>query len=99
MARESKRSIWSKRVAAFERSGLSRRAWCAARGLSVSSLDAWHYRLRREGSDGLVPVVVAEAAPPPLIGVSCGAATVRLPSTVDAAWVAALVRGLGAPAC
>lgn len=99
MARESKRSIWSKRVAAFERSGLSRRAWCAARGLSVSSLDAWRYRLRREGSDGLVPMVVAEAALSPLIEVSCGGATVRLPTTVDAAWLATLVRGLGRTTC
>lgn len=29
MARESKRATWVKRVAAFERSGLSRRVWCA----------------------------------------------------------------------
>lgn len=99
MARESKRSVWSKRVEAFERSGLSRRAWCAARGLSVSSLDAWRYRLRRDASDGLVPVVVAEAAPSPLIEVSCGGATVRMPTTVDAAWVATLVRGLGQSRC
>lgn len=86
-------------MAAFERSGLSRRAWCAARGLSVSSLDAWRYRLRREESDGLVPVVVADATPSPLIEVSCGAATVRVPITVDAGWLAALMRGLGQTTC
>lgn len=99
MARESKRSVWSRRVAAFERSGQSRRAWCAARGLSVSSLDAWRYRPRREGSDGLAPVVVTEAALSPVIEVACGRATVRLPTTVDAAWLAVLVRGLGQATC
>lgn len=99
MAREKARAVWSKRVAAFERSGLSRRAWCAARGLSVGSLDAWRYRLRREMAAGLVPVMVAEPARAPVIEVSCGAATIRLPASVDAAWLATLARGLGAPAC
>ncbi len=99
MSRESKRAVWAKRVAAFERSGLSRRAWCGARGLSVSSLDAWRYRLRREGSGGLVPVVVTEPGSASVIEVSCGGATVRLPTSVDAAWLATLVRGLSAPGC
>ena len=99
MARESKRAVWAKRVAAFERSGLSRQAWCGARGLSVSSLDAMRYRLRREGSGGLVPVVVAEPVSSSVIELSCGGATVRLPTSVDAAWLATLVRGLGAPGC
>lgn len=67
--------------------------------MTVWSLDAWRYRLRREGSAGLVPVVVTEAAPSALIEVSCGGATVRLPTTVDAAWLAALVRGLGQSTC
>ena len=99
MARESKRAVWAKRVAAFERSGLSRRAWCGARGLRVSSLDAWRYRLRREGSGGLVPVVVTEPGSASVIEVSCGGATVRLPTSVDAAWLATLMRGLSAPGC
>lgn len=99
MARDSKRSMWAKRVAAFERSGMSRRAWCAARGLSVSSLDTWRYRLRREGSSGLVPVVVSGPAPAALIELSCGTTTVRLPASVDAVWLATLVRGLGGLSC
>jgi hypothetical protein len=99
MSRESKRAVWVKRVAAFERSGLSRRAWCAARGLSMGSLDAWRYRLRRERSGGLVPVVVAEPVSASVIEVSCGGATVRLPTSVDAAWLATLMRGLGASGC
>ena len=67
----------------------------------MSSLDAWRYRLRRDGSDGLVPVVVSEArqAPARSIEVCCGSTTVRLSGSVDAAWLATLVRGLGAPGC
>jgi len=101
MSRESKRTVWVKRIAAFERSGLSRRAWCGARGFSVSSLDAWRHRLRREGSGGLVLVVVAEArqAPAQSIEVCCGSTTVRLSGPVDAAWLATLMRGLSAPGC
>jgi hypothetical protein len=99
MSRESKRLVWVKRVAAFEGSGLSRRAWCAARGLSVSSLDAWRYRLRREAADGLVPVMVGDTAPAALIEVTCGATTMRMPASTDAAWLATLVRNLGNPVC
>ncbi len=46
MAKTGKREQWSRRVAAFERSEQSRRTWCAARGLNVSTLDYWRYRLR-----------------------------------------------------
>jgi hypothetical protein len=104
MARESKRSVWAKRIAAFERSGLSRRAWCSARGLSVSSLDAWRYRLRREAASGLLPVVVTESASvaagaAAVIEVSCGMATIRVPASTDAQWLATLVRGLGQSTC
>jgi hypothetical protein len=99
MARESKRLVWSKRVVAFERSGQSRRAWCSAHGVSMGSLDAWRYRLRREAAEGLVPVVVTDAAPTAMIELSCGGTTLRLPAATEAGWLATLVRALGAPAC
>lgn len=90
--------MWSKRVAAFARSGQSRRVWCAAHGVSVGSLDAWRYRLQREAASGLVPVVVAEPTPTgATIELSSGGVTVRLPPGIDAVWLASLVRALGAP--
>jgi hypothetical protein len=37
--------MWARRLAACERSGLSRRAWCAAQGVNVHTLDYWRYVL------------------------------------------------------
>lgn len=78
MKRKALRKLWVSRVASFERSGLARSAWCAARSVSVASLDAWRYRLRRERAEAagragerilrtrstaLVPIVVAAPSP------------------------------------
>ena len=69
---------------------------CAARGLSVGSLDAWRYRLRRESASGLVPVVVEPAVVAgAMIELSAGSVTLRLPMSADAVWLATLVRALG----
>lgn len=99
MASRSKtRAMWSKRVAAFAHSGQSRRVWCAAHGVSVGALDAWRYRLQREAASGLVPVVVAEPTPTgATIELSSGSVMLRLPPGIDGAWLASLVRALGAP--
>jgi hypothetical protein len=51
MKRKALRKLWVSRVSAFERSGLTRSAWCAARNVSVGSLDAWRYRLQRERAE------------------------------------------------
>ena len=101
MDRSSKAALWSKRLAACERSGLSRRAWCAAQGVNMHTLDYWRYRLRRRPaakvsrsrvrSQALVPIVVCRAAP------SAMASTLelRLPGGIelradsfDARWLA-----------
>jgi len=42
----SKAAVWSKRITAFEASGQSRRAWCAAQGVGVRALDYWRRQLR-----------------------------------------------------
>lgn len=46
MADSKKARMWVRRVAAFQRSGQTRRAWCEARGLSANTLDYWRVRLR-----------------------------------------------------
>ena len=43
----SKVRMWSSRVAAFEASGQRRRAWCAAQGVNIHTLDYWRLKLRR----------------------------------------------------
>jgi len=51
-------------VAEFERSGLGRKEFCAAHGLSVPTLDAWRRRVASAASEEqMVPVeIIAEHA-------------------------------------
>ena len=48
-------------VSEFEQSGLKRREFCAARGLSVHTLDAWRKRIAQSGAqEKIVPVEIVE---------------------------------------
>jgi hypothetical protein len=48
-------------VSEFEQSGLRRKQFCTARGLSVHSLDAWRRRVTQSGSpEKIVPVEIIE---------------------------------------
>ena len=48
-------------VSEFERSGLRRKEFCAAHGLSMHTLDAWRRRIAGSGSDEkIVPVEIVE---------------------------------------
>ena len=104
MSRLAKQAQWRKRVSAFERSGLTRKAWCLRKGVAVASLDYWRARLRDLSKPGqaLVPIVVSEA---PVDGAGrCGAGTVeidvgggvrlRADARVDAQWLASVLREL-----
>lgn len=51
-----KRTTWSRRIRAWERSGQSRVAFCTARRLNVHTFDYWRRALR--AASALVPVVV-----------------------------------------
>jgi len=91
----SKEKQWAKRMRAFERSGLSRRAWCAQEKVPLSTLDYWRRRLRlREAEPALVPVVVDAAPKAPHIEIALGDVQLRLPSGVDTDWLCRLLRGL-----
>jgi transposase-like protein len=49
-------------VEEFEQSGLRRKEFCAAQGLSVHTLDAWRRRASRSvGDEKIVPVELVEA--------------------------------------
>ena len=52
MAMASKRERWTLRVAEFDRSGLSRRAWCASHGVNLSTLDYWRCRVGEVAGSG-----------------------------------------------
>jgi transposase-like protein len=48
-------------VSEFEQSGLRRKEFCAAHGLSMHTLDAWRRRIAGSGSDEkIVPVEIVE---------------------------------------
>lgn len=105
MTRESKQSQWRKRVMAFERSGLTRGAWCRSEGVAVATLDYWRSRLRAmEGTfeQALVPILVADA--PVSDRVQCGAGLVeinllggmrlRADAQLDVQWLVSVLGGL-----
>lgn len=91
-----KAQVWMKRVAAFERSGLSRRAWCGRQGLNASTLDYWRRQLGERAVPELVPIVVSGGVVTADIEIALpGGTRVRVPGTVDAVWLSALLRGIG----
>lgn len=93
MTAKAKAKLWVKRMRAFERSGLSRRAWCEQEDVPLSTLDYWRRRLR-DAEPTLVPVVVNESPVPARIEVAVGNVHLRLPTSIDATWLNSVLRGL-----
>jgi hypothetical protein len=99
MTESAKRVLWRERVLAFEHSGLQRSVWCARHSFKVATLDYWRQQLASEGGtieQRLIPIRVNAAA------VSVGELKIEIGggiclhagANVDAAWLAALLRGL-----
>ena len=98
-AKRMGRSWWAAQVAAQARSGLSQRAFCEARGVSLSSFARWKKRLASEESRELavvdapvrfVELEVPIEPPRPLVRVSLGALTIDFEMLPPPAWVAEL---------
>jgi hypothetical protein len=111
MAKVDKQQLWTRRIAAGERSGLSRRAWCAAQGLNTHTYDYWRRRLRgaparqasKERRQALVPIRVRakrgerSLSPSAMIELALPHGVVlRASSAVDARWLGTLVREVSA---
>ena len=106
MAKTDKQRMWTRRIAEWERSGMSRRTWCAANEVSVHTFDYWRRRLREQPLTSasprqtLMPVVVKSApfaSSPAAIEIALPSGiALRAQSMVDARWLAALVREIGA---
>ncbi len=102
MDRSSKAVLWSKRVRAFERSGLRRREWCDCNGVALATLDYWRYRLRTSVpiSQALVPIVIADSAStrsvalPGVIELEFAGVRMRADAGVNATWLCSVLRGL-----
>ena len=90
----SKEKLWAKRMRAFERSGLSRRKWCAQEKVPLSTLDYWRLRLRRTVAPALVPLVVDSMPVTAQIEITLGDVRLSLPSGIDAEWLCRVLRGL-----
>ena len=59
--RRRNRAAGERLVSEFQQSGLSRKAFCAAHGLNVHTLDAWRKRVASKGPNAkIVPVEIVE---------------------------------------
>ena len=59
--RRRSRAEGQRLVSEFEQSGMRRKGFCAAHGLSMHTLDAWRRRIAGSGSDEkIVPVEIVE---------------------------------------
>jgi hypothetical protein len=103
MGEALKRDEWRERVAGFERSGQRADAWCARHGVSLKSLLRWRRALADSvltptPTQTLVPILVAARQPvAPNVGevrIEIGGMLLFAGAQVDAAWLAALLRGL-----
>ena len=95
--------FWREAVTAWQKSGLSIRAFCAGRGLSQPSFYAWRRTLSKSDRQQpatpptLVPLrVVADSV---LEVVLPAGVVVRVPAGADVAAVATLVAALGSVSC
>jgi transposase-like protein len=101
------REFWVSTVGEYERSKLTQEAFAARRGVAVTTLRSWIYKLRRErkASVSLVPVrVIASSAPTAREAESSSSeievelrsgVRLRLSTSVDLDYVAALAQRLG----
>jgi hypothetical protein len=104
MSRLAKQVHWRKRVLAFERSGLTRVAWCAREGVATATLDYWRRRSRAvvEGlKPALIPIVVSDTRVAEAVGTGGtleidlgGGVRLRADAQVSAQWLASVLRGL-----
>jgi hypothetical protein len=84
------RTEWTERVGAWRASGMTARAFCAERGIALSSLYLWASKLKREARQAHVDAVklarVVRERPAPRdadIVIELGALRVRLPAKAD----------------
>jgi transposase-like protein len=101
------REFWVAIVNEFERSELTQERFARQRGIAVTTLRSWIYKLRRErkASVSLVPVrVIASTAPSARSAAAVGGeleielktgVRLRLSTAVDLDYVAALAQRLG----
>ena len=97
MSNSEREKVWEERVAQWQASGLSQRAYAIEQGFPVRQVGYWVRRLtKREAMPALLPVRVAQAAPV-AVAISFRNVhgwTLSLPTDVPAGWLAELMRAL-----
>lgn len=104
MAESRSRAFWEAHVLACEASGSTRAGYCRRHGLKCWTFKYWRQRLRPAGTaatashQALVPVMVSSVLPVAGTLELCVGDQVRLllPTSVDAAWLGALLRSAAA---
>ena len=97
MKNTEREQVWQARVAQWEASGLSQRAYAVEQGFPVRQVGYWVRRLTAvQAAPALLPVRVAPvAAPAPVISLRSDRGwTLTLPGDVPAGWLAELLRAL-----
>lgn len=97
MANREREQLWQGRVAQWQASGLSQRAYAIANGFPVRQVGYWVRRLAKSQEvPALLPVRIAPVAPA-AVAISLRSErgwTLTLPSDVPASWLAELMRAL-----
>lgn len=97
MANSEREQLWQERVAQWQASGLSQRAYAVEHGFSARQVSYWVRRLTdTQEVPGLLPVCVApaKAAANSITLRSEQGWTLSLPGDVQPSWLADLLRGL-----
>ena len=86
---------WQALIDEFEQSGLSRKAFCEARGINPDYFSQRRRQLQQETeSTGFARVATESPAPTAAMQVRVGDAQLVLPMSVSPRWVAELVKAL-----
>ena len=97
VSNSERQKVWKERVAQWQASGLSQRAYAMEHGFPVRQVGYWVRRLAKSpATSALLPVRVASVVPAAvaLHLRSERGWTVTLPTDVPASWLAELMRGL-----
>lgn len=96
MTGQDKRALWEERLAAWQSSGESMRAFAQRNGWPPRQMVWWKSRLKdkTEAAPTLIPVTRQSAVAASPIRVTGGNWTLELPGTMPAVWLAELLRSL-----
>ena len=97
MSYSERQKVWEERVAQWQASGLSQRAYAMEQGFPVRQVGYWVRRLSKApATPALLPVRVAPVVPA-AVGLHLRSErgwTLTLPTDVPVSWLAELMRGL-----